>query len=502
MSYFELVNDVSESDVEYPVLPSLATELGEIYTAILEGEPMVHQLKTLRKQYPAVPQILNILSLAYVHKEDFERAYQVNQEAYQLFPDYIFARVNMVQEYLNKDELENASEIIYPALTITEVFPKRKKIHTGEFIGFQKVRALYFVKAAMPEAFLKIIQETEELLQDEILLLQFRSHIMEMIDIYDLEEFDIISDYVEKVNDHLDEQYGFNDDEFEDDEEEDFDNDFLESDGFEPNGYDEEIQTDEPPSFFFPEQIKALYEYDFDLPQSAVETLLSLPLRELTDDLCEVLNDAVRRYEYYSADDDEIIKTLFPWHAMNLLKTIKAETAVPVMLNFLKQGQELNEFYMGDLITESLWQMFYPFCPANKNELIEFLMLPKIYAFLKLPVTHAFTQFSLHNEEHKTEVSGIFGQLISFFLERKDDPDFMDPTYMDILCEEVIDGGFAELKLLVKNIFDNNLNDDWNEDYKAWEEEYNKVSKEEYSKKTILNWKELNTEMGKIFNGE
>lgn len=489
MGYFEIVNNVTESDTEFHIPPSLAKELGEIHTAILEGEPMVHQLKMLKQQYPQYPQIINMLSLAYMEKEDFERAYQVNREAYMLFPDYIFSRVNMMQEFINKDDLEKAAAIFDPASTIDEVFPKRKQIHSDEYIGFQKTRALYYAHADQPEEFLDVVQSAEGRIEDEIVLLQFRSAIMEMIDSYDLEEYDIISDYTNTVNDELNEQLGITDDD-------DFDTEADNS-----ISYDKEIQTEEPPSFFFPEEIKPLYDYEFNIPEQAVETLLALPLKELTDDLCEVLNDAVRRYEYYSGDvEEETNMMLFPWHAMNLLRTINAETAVPSMLNFLKQGEALNDFYMGDLITEALWQMFYPFCITNKKELITFLMLPNIYAFVKLPVIHAFTQFSLHNEAQKTEVGGILGQLISFYMERKEDDDFIDPAFMEILCEEVIDGSFAQLKLLVKTVYDNQLVDGWYTDYKAWEEEYNSKRKELDPKKPILNWKELNVEMATVFD--
>lgn len=484
MGYFELVADVAESDIEFPVAASLAKELGEIYTAILEGEPMTHQLKMLRQQHPDVPQILNMLSIAYIEKEDYERAYKINHEAYELFPDYIFARINMAQEYLNKDELEKAAEILDPALTIDTIFPQRRKIHYGEFTGFQRIRALYYTKAEMAGAFLEVVMETEDLLDDEIVLLQFRSQVMEMIDTYDMEEYDIISDYVASVNDELDRQLGA----FEDD-----------SSSFISFEYDESVQTDEPPVFIHEDEIDALYNYDFDIPAEAMESLLALREESLTADLCEVLNDAVCRYEYYIDDDDEDTPFTFPWHAMNLLRTIGAEQSVSTMLNFMQQGEELTEFYMGDLNTEVLWQVFYPFCLSNKNELVSFLKLPNIYAYSKLPVMHAFTQLALHQPEYRSIVSGIFAELLSFFLEKKDDDNFLDPLYMSLLCGEVMDGSFAELKLLVKTVYDNQLEDGMFENFKAWEEEYNLIKNEDASIKELLDWKELNAQLEQEF---
>ena len=484
MGYFELVNDVAESDIEFPVHASLAKELGEIYTSILEGEPMVHQLKMLKQQHPDVPQVLNMLSVAYVGKEDYERAYKINQELYQLFPDYIFARINMAQEYLNKDELEKAAGILDPALTIDTIFPQRRKIHYGEFTGFQRIRALYYTKAEMAEAFLEVVTETEDLLDDEIVLLQFRSQVMEMIDTYDLEEYDIISDYVSSVHDELDLLLGASDDN---------NSSFI---SFE---YDESVQTDEPPEFIHADEIDALYNYDFDIPAEAMESLLSLPEKTLAEDLCEVLNDAVRRYEYYADDDDESTPFTFPWHAMNLLRTIQAEQAVSTMLNFMQQGEELTEFYMGDLNTEVLWQVFYPFCLSNKQELVSFLKLPNLYAYCKLPVMHAFTQLALHQPEYRSTVSGIFAELLSFFFEKKDDNNFLDPLYMSLLCEEIMDGSFAELKLLVKAVYDNQLEDGMYQDFKAWEEEYNFIKNEDSSLKGLLDWRELNAQLERQF---
>ncbi len=488
MGYFELVNEVSESDTEYRVPPSLAKELGEINTAILEGQPMVHQLKMLKQRYPQYPQIFNMLSAAYMEKEDYERAYQVNQDAFRLFPDYIFSRVNMMQEFINKDDLEKAAAIFDPASTIDQVFPKRKRVHNDEYIGFQKTRALYYAKADMPEEFLDVVHSTEDRIEDEIVLLQFRSEIMEIIDMFNFEEYDIISDYTHAVNEELNQQLGITGDEdFEEDE-------------FNANEYDESIQTDLPPAFNHPEEIEPLYEYGFDIPQAVFEKLLSLPQETLIADLYEVLNDAVRRYEFYSMgaeDDDDDNAFLFPWHAMNLLRTIKDEKAVANMLYFLEQGMELNEFYLGDLTTEALWQVFYPFCISNKEEMVSFLKRPNVYAFCKLPVMHAFTQNALNQPAYRQEVSELIGELLSFFLENKEDQNLLDPSFMSLLCEEVMDGGFIQLKLLVKNVYDNMLEDGWYEDYKEWEEQYNLSQAENMGKLPLLNWQNLNAKFQK-----
>jgi len=478
MGYFEIVNTASDSDTEYPVPASLAKELEEINTAILEGQPMVHQLKMLKKQYPQSPQVINMLSLAYMEKEDYERAYQVNQEAYTLFPDYIFSRVNKMQELINKDELEKAAEVFDPTSAIDQVFPKRKKIHSDEYIGFQKTRALYYAHADLPEEFLDVVQSTEERIENEIVLLQFRSAIMEIIDSYDLEEYDIISDYTNMVNDELNEQLGITDENFDED-------------AFNADEYDESVQTDEPPVFIHAAEIEPLYQYGFDIPATVIEKLLSLPHNTLATDLCEVLQDGICRYEFYS--DDENGTFLFPWHAMNILRTIKFEKSIGYMLSFLKQGEELNEFYMGDLKTEALWQIFYPFCKTNKEEMVSFLKLPNVYGFCKLPVIQAFTQMALHEPGYRSEVSALLSELISFFIENKEDANLLDPLFMSLLCEEVMDGGFAELKLLVKNIYDNQLEEGWYEDYKEWETEYADSIRNANLKRDFMDWQQINT---------
>lgn len=478
MGYFEIVSNASESDTEYLVPPSLAKELGEINSAILEGQPMVHQLKMLKRQYPQIPQVITMLSKAYMEKEDYERAYAINQEAYILFPDYIFSRVNKMQELINKSELEKAAEVFDPASSIDRVFPKRKKVHTDEYTAFQKTRALYYAHADIPEEFLDVVQSTEERIEDEIVLLQFRSAIMEIIDSYDLEEYDIISDYTNMVNDELNEQLGIMNEDFDED-------------AFNADEYDESVQTDEPPVFIHPAEIEPLYQYGFDIPAAAIEKLLSLPHNTLSSDLCEVLNDAICRYEFYS-DDEGNGTFLFPWHAMNILRTIKQEKAVGYMLSFLQQGEELNDFYLGDLKTEALWQIFYPFCKVSKEEMVSFLKKPNVYGFCKLPVIQAFTQMALHEPDYRSEVSAMLSELISFFIENKQDANLLDPLFMSLLCDEVIDGGFAELKLLVKNIYDNQLEQGWYEDYKEWESEYTESMKNANSKRDFLDWQQIN----------
>jgi len=88
-----------------------------------EAEPL---LLKARAAEPDAPDILNNLAAAYGLQGRVEQADALTRHLYQRYPDYLFARTNMVQLALRVGEIERAEALVAPLRT-------RRRFHVSEF---------------------------------------------------------------------------------------------------------------------------------------------------------------------------------------------------------------------------------------------------------------------------------------------------------------------------------------------------------------------------------
>lgn len=121
--------------------------------------------------------------------------------------------------------------------------------------------------------------------------------------------------------------------------------------------YDKSIQTTEMPEFNHPE-IQQLYENGMRIDHNVIKEILCLPRVTLINDLETILEDVVRRYEYFKdkVDEDEWIEEgqTFLIHALFLLTELNATESLDKVLQLLRQGEKLLEFWFGDFLNEEV----------------------------------------------------------------------------------------------------------------------------------------------------
>ena len=141
------------------------------------------------------------------------------------------------------------------------------------------------------------------------------------------------------------------------------------------------------PNLIHPE-IGALYEHDFSIPRETIERILALPRPSLIKDLEEVLAEAIRNFKdydgFYEAAPEESL-FLAPAHAIFLLGELGAIEALPSLNKFLSQEEAFIDFWLGDLVTEEIWQPIYKLAEADIVQLLPFVSQPVPYIFAKAP---------------------------------------------------------------------------------------------------------------------
>ncbi|MFK7984341.1 MAG: SEC-C metal-binding domain-containing protein [Saprospiraceae bacterium] len=219
-------------------------------------------------------------------------------------------------------------------------------------------------------------------------------------------------------------------------------------------------------------EIDALYEYDFNISGETIEKILSLPRPSLIKDLEEVLDEATRNFKDYDGFyDEEPEETLFlaPAHAIFLLGELEAIEALPTINQFLKKDEEFLDFWLGDLLTEEVWQAIYKLAASDIKALFPFIMEPVDYVFAKTGHTRAALTYMALNTKKRKILVADYKRLTQVLIEQASaSSEFTDEN--DTLTSVVFDAikyGLLELEEEIRIAIESDLIDDYGEN--DWE---------------------------------
>ena len=210
------------------------------------------------------------------------------------------------------------------------------------------------------------------------------------------------------------------------------------------------------PNFNHPE-VKVFYEHDLNIPREKVEAVLQLPRETLVEDLRKMLRDAIDRYEYFKKIDWSEDTHEFPMHALWLLADLKAEEALPDVLDLLRQDYEFLEFWFNDRLTESLWEVIYHIGDQSLDSLKSFVLESGNDTYGRSAVTTAVEQIALHQPERKEEIVEWYESIFEHFLALDKDNPILDEELISFMVVESISLKEEDLLPLIKKLYDRGL---------------------------------------------
>ncbi len=430
----QITDDLSESDSPYIFPEPIAALIRKANIAVSEknGKHIEKKLKKWIEEYPQVPMFKNILSGYYSGKGKNEQAFNLNHFIIQQHPDYIFGKLNLLEEYLYRKELEKAEAILGTSPDIFAFTNNRHVFHFVEYAHFHIILIRYWMARGQTENVLDVFNNLEEL--------------ENLLD----EDFDLYY-----INDLLWEA-GIKEP---DDDDYDYES-FVKTTPTLP-------QTTIPPVFHFP-QIQWLYENSFSIKKEKLEELLKLPREPLINDLCEVLYDAIRRYDYFSEIEFDVQTHSSAAHALFLLMELKAAEALSAALELFRQPEEVLELWLGDLLTDNIWQVIYAIGQTQLPLLEDFLKEPNNYTYSRTAVSSAISQLAMHQSTRRQEVLELYERLLHYYFDKQDDPAIVELDFTSLMLSDIVDFNGTELTKLIKQFYDANLVDMYL--YRSWEE--------------------------------
>ena len=109
-----------------------------------KNKKIITKLADLIVKFPQSPQLKNFLSAAYSVQGNFKKAEEINQVILTMHPDYLFAKLNLANQYITEGKLKKVPEVLGAAMEIKELYPDRELFHLAEVSGFYKVAIRYY----------------------------------------------------------------------------------------------------------------------------------------------------------------------------------------------------------------------------------------------------------------------------------------------------------------------------------------------------------------------
>lgn len=396
---YYLTGNPDEADHSFHYSDSVVDKLTEAYDLALSARSRaLPKLLKLVDKYDKVPVFKNYLSVYYMQCKEEQKAFAVNQRIVREHPEYLHGRLNLAAQYILRDELEKALEILGAELDLKAMYPDREVFHFNEFESFTSVACDYLSAVGRMEEATMRLETLEEVYPDSPKIPHIRGRLQ-------------MAKYV-RWRQHI---VG--------------------------KGYDEECQTDQPPQLKHTE-LQVLYEKGLRIPDAELRALLALPRESLIDDLKAILRDSVCRYEYFAYDQSkewEEETHTFPLHALFMLTELRAYDQLPFMLDILGQGEEYLEFWYGDHLFETIWPLIYLLGRDQLATLQAFVLEPDIHHDGKTVVAQAVSQIPFHQPDRKEEVLNWFKGIFTYFLDHLGEESLIDPDAVTHLTSNLMD---------------------------------------------------------------
>ncbi|HSI91147.1 MAG TPA: DUF1186 domain-containing protein, partial [Adhaeribacter sp.] len=421
----------------------LQKKLPDLHKEALQknNKQIVDKLKTLIAEYPEVPVLKNYLSVAYVTQDRDEEARKVNKQILVQHPDYLYAKLNEAHFYLNKDMPEKVPEVLGKDMELKALYPHRNTFHFKEVTAFFNLAIRYFCAIGNLEQAQIRLDILEKIAPDE----------PETENAADMVEYLKLSETLEQI--------------------------IKKS----PKNRKAPVRPvsvkDTKMPKFHHEVTRELYKYGFDLPHEILQKILALPRKTLIEDLEMVLEDGLKRYDYFASYENVHEKTAFVLHALYLLTELKATESLPKVLDLFTHDEEMLEFWLENHLAESLWQCIFTLGADQFGLLKQFLLTPDLYLFAKGVVLQGLEQLVFHKPEKREEIGTLYAEVLNHYLALPQDDPQQDPEFNGFLVNSIILGKISELKPQIKQLFEKDIIvEDINGNFEAVESELEEPS--------------------------
>lgn len=411
---YQITTDLYHPDIPYSMPAHLLSTMTKAYRKALQNSKSAQkQLEKWMVEYPKVPQFKDMLSLHYSLRGEKEKSNRLNRELVQHYPNYVHGRINLATEALIANEPDQVTEFLGPQLSLAALYPNRQVFLYDEYKAFYRLLFDYYCHLREVNKAEDILNDLKELAR-QLKVEEYFEALDHLLLLAKLGGRNLVSDHSER-------------------------------------GHPTLPQTHEAPHFRLPQTIQ-LYQHAFStLPNEVITDLLATDREQLRLDLEDVVRDAIQRYYHFSRQETSFHTTTFPLHALYLLQEIRSEQSLPVVLELLRQPEEILEYWLGDLLTGDIWPVLYTLGLHQLSLLADYLKEPLNHTYARVEVLATLQQVALHHPERRQEVLALMKDLLEFYMAQADDDTLMDGTVVAFLINYLAEMKAGELVPEIKS---------------------------------------------------
>jgi len=361
----------------------------------------IHTLKDYIRQFPHNPSFKNHLSVLYGQLDMLVEKKKITLEIINRHPDYMLGRTSLAEISIEEGNLELAKKMLGETRNINALRPGEDAVfHYSEFLSYYAVAGMYEMeiddrKAA--EDHLELMIEYDPEHPTCITLARYITSA----------GFKNLQKRVE-----ADQAIGVTVNSF-------------------PTYTPE--PTDIPPKLHH-EELEAFYLYsENELPEEIKTDIMQLPRETLIADLETILEDGVRRNNYFQekyTEEYNVSELSFMTHAAYFLGALEAKESLHSLLNVLRQGEEFADFWFGDFYQGSFEEPLFLIAKDQVEKLKDYALEPNQYYYSRIIALAVLTQIGLHFPERRDEIIGYFKEMSEYHLTRPDDKTIIDTEFL------------------------------------------------------------------------
>jgi hypothetical protein len=421
---YTITGDERDIDERDNISEEIRTSLQNTFEKVQRKKKnVIKELTELVEKYPDIAQFKNHLLIAYAQQGNMAMANQINELTLKQHPDYLFAKLNLASDYLAKKEYEKIPEVLGPLIEIKALYPHRDVFHINEVASFYKVVIHYFLAIGNFEAAESRLKMLEGLPRD--LATNVEDLTLHVLKAKAQRDFNII----------------------------------RKQENARPKRTITKVvipPTTEFPLFHHPE-VAQLYHHNLQINHGILQEILALPKETLLQDLHKIVYDSIARFDYFADGLVSGEELDFLLHALLLIGEIGDESSLPVVLDMLRQDEEYLEFYFGDHIPETVWEVILKVGMNQTDLLKQFILEGNYYEFARSAVSTAMEQLAFHFPERKEEVIQWYNDILLFFLANKDNESLIDTGFISFMISDLTALRALSLEPLIEELYHQEL---------------------------------------------
>lgn len=195
--------------------------------------------------------------------------------------------------------------------------------------------------------------------------------------------------------------------------------------------------------------------WDFDIPQTLIQDLLSHPADQLVDDLENLIMNSLAAFHQQMEDEPPLQSNLIV--ALLLLQEVGSAKSLDIVFELLRQDLPFFETYFGDVGPDIFPLLIYRLGSDQLPKLLDFMKEPGLLPFGKTYVSVAATNVACTTPGRRLEVISWLCQTLNFFYDHIHDEAIFDGIIIDSMTLDSINIQGKEALPILEKLYATNL---------------------------------------------